>query len=63
VYDDGKARIRKVALSEDDGDHVDVASGLQPTDKVIVSLPVDLTDGAPVAIRPPQPAPDAKAGS
>ena len=65
VYDDGKARIRKVALSEDDGDHVDIATGLQPTDKVIVSLPVDLTDGAPVAIREaqPQPTKTAKASS
>ena len=43
--------IRKVALAEDDGDHVAIASGLKPTDKVIVSLPVDLTDGAAVAIR------------
>jgi len=51
VYDNGKAEIRKVALAEDDGDHVAIASGLKPTDKVIVSLPVDLTDGAAVAIR------------
>ncbi len=51
VYDNGKAQIRKVALAEDDGDHVAIATGLGPTDKVIVSLPVDLTDGAPVAIR------------
>jgi RND family efflux transporter MFP subunit len=63
VYDDGKARIRKVALSEDDGDHVEIATGLNPTDKVIVSLPVDLTDGAPVAIRKPQPPEGGKAGS
>jgi RND family efflux transporter MFP subunit len=51
VYDNGKAQIRKVALAEDDGDHVEIATGLSPTDKVIVSLPVDLTDGAPVAVR------------
>jgi RND family efflux transporter MFP subunit len=57
VYQDGKAHIRKVALAEDDGDHVDIATGLAATDKVIVSLPVDLTDGAPVAIREtPKPA-------
>jgi RND family efflux transporter MFP subunit len=51
VYANGKAEIRKVVLAEDDGDHVAIASGLQPTDKVIVSLPVDLTDGAKVAVR------------
>jgi hypothetical protein len=51
VYQDGKANIRKVSLAEDDGDHVDIATGLQPTDRVIVSLPVDLVDGAPVTIR------------
>jgi RND family efflux transporter MFP subunit len=53
VYDNGKARIRKVSLAEDDGDHVAIATGLKPDDKVIVSLPVDLTDGAPVAMREP----------
>jgi RND family efflux transporter MFP subunit len=64
VYDDGKARIRKVNLAEDDGDHVDIATGLKPTDKVIVSLPVDLTDGAPVAERDAAAGPAApKAGS
>jgi RND family efflux transporter MFP subunit len=62
VYDNGKARIHKVALSEDDGDHVDIASGLTPDDRVIVSLPVDLTDGAPVAIRQPPAAPTEKTG-
>jgi RND family efflux transporter MFP subunit len=60
VYQDGKAMIRKVALAEDDGDHVAIATGLNPTDRVIVSLPVDLVDGAAVAERAP-PAP--KAGS
>lgn len=62
VYDHGKARIRKVVLAEDDGDHVDIATGLQPTDKVIVSLPVDLTDGAPVTVRD-APVGPAKVGS
>ncbi len=51
VYENGKARIRKVALAEDDGDHVDIADGLNPGDQVIVSLPVDLMDGATVQIR------------
>ncbi|MDB5392558.1 MAG: efflux transporter, family, subunit [Rhodospirillales bacterium] len=62
VYQDGKANIRKVSLAEDDGDHVDIATGLQPNDQVIVSLPVDLTDGAPVAVRDMK-AQTAKAGS
>jgi RND family efflux transporter MFP subunit len=51
VFENGQAHIRKVSLAEDDGDHVDIATGLKPGDKVIVSLPVDLTDGAPVAVR------------
>ncbi len=51
VYEDGKARLRKVTLAEDNGEKVDVATGLKEGDKVIVSLPVDLTDGAPVALR------------
>jgi RND family efflux transporter MFP subunit len=62
VYENGKAQIRKVALAEDDGDHVAIATGLTPTDRVIVSLPVDLVDGAPVAIRDMK-AVQAKAGS
>lgn len=62
VYQDGKANIRKVTLAEDDGDHVDIATGLEPTDRVIVSLPVDLVDGAPVAVRDMK-AETAKAGS
>lgn len=51
VYDNGKARIRKVTIAEDDGDHLAIATGLEPNDKVIVSLPVDLIDGAAVADR------------
>jgi len=51
VYENGRARIRKVTLLQDNGDSVDVATGLDPADQVIVSLPVDLTDGAPVSIR------------
>ena len=49
-------------MAEDDGDHVDIATGLQPTDRVIVNLPVDLVDGAPVAVRDMK-AVTAKAGS
>jgi RND family efflux transporter MFP subunit len=63
VYQDGKANIRKVSLAEDDGDHVDIATGLTPTDRVIVSLPVDLVDGAPVAVRDMKAEAAAKAGS
>jgi RND family efflux transporter MFP subunit len=51
VYQDGKAQIRKVAIAQDDGAHVDIATGLSPGDRVIVSLPVDLVNGAAVAER------------
>jgi len=63
VYENGKARIRKVSLAEDDGARVSIATGLKPTDRVIVSLPVDLADGAPVAVRNLQTAAAPKAGS
>lgn len=51
VYEDGKARLRKVTLAEDNGENVDIAAGLKEGDQVIVNLPVDLTDGSPVALR------------
>jgi RND family efflux transporter MFP subunit len=63
VLEDGKARIRQVTVAEDDGDHLEIASGLNPGDQVIVSLPVDLTDGAPVLVRDMQTAGTPQSGS
>ena len=62
VYEDGRARIRKVSLAEDNGARVSIAAGLKPTDRVILSLPVDLADGAKVAVRNQQAAAAAQAG-
>jgi RND family efflux transporter MFP subunit len=57
VLEDGKAHIRKVVIADDDGARVSIADGLKEDDKVIVGLPVDLEDGAPVTIRPAPNAP------
>jgi multidrug efflux pump subunit AcrA (membrane-fusion protein) len=48
TVEDGKARIRGVQLAEDDGAQVAIASGLDPSERLIVDPPVDLVDGAPV---------------
>jgi RND family efflux transporter MFP subunit len=56
VFDNGTARLRTVHLAADDGAKVSIADGLQPADKVIVSPPVDLVDGAPVKVAPEAPA-------
>jgi RND family efflux transporter MFP subunit len=53
VFENGHARIRKVAIAEDDGASVTIATGLQDGDQVIVGLPVDIADGDAVAIRQP----------
>lgn len=52
TVENGKAHIRSVQLGEDDGAEVTIASGLEPSDQLIISPPVDLVDGAPV--RPTQ---------
>jgi hypothetical protein len=51
-----------VSLAEDNGARVSIAAGLEPTDRVILSLPVDLADGAKVAVRNTQTAAVAQAG-
>jgi RND family efflux transporter MFP subunit len=48
VVEDGKARIRRIELAADDGAQVDVKQGLRPGDRIILSPPVNLSDGMPV---------------
>jgi RND family efflux transporter MFP subunit len=48
VVIDGKVKIRKLDLEADDGTEVEVRAGLRPGDHVIVSPPVNATDGMQV---------------
>jgi RND family efflux transporter MFP subunit len=45
---DGKARLVSVKINHDYGNSVEIASGLQPTDPVIVDPSDSLVDGTPV---------------
>ena len=48
VVADGKVQFRKLELDADDGADVEVRAGLLPGDRVILSPPVNLTDGMQV---------------
>jgi hypothetical protein len=45
---DGKVQIRHLDVQADDGSQLEVRGGLQPGDKVILSPPVNVTDGMKV---------------
>ena len=47
VLEDGRIHVRDLDLQADDGAQVEVRAGLKPGDKVILSPPVNLTDGMP----------------
>ena len=47
---DGKARLVSVKINHDYGNSVDIISGLQPTDAVIVDPSDSLVDGTPVRV-------------
>lgn len=47
---DGKVQLRKLELEADNGADVEVRAGLVPGDKVILSPPVNLTNGATVNV-------------
>jgi RND family efflux transporter MFP subunit len=49
VYRDGRLQLRHLDLAADDGAQVEVRSGLQPGDQVILDPPVDAADGMRVA--------------
>jgi RND family efflux transporter MFP subunit len=51
VVTDGKAAIRKVKVTRDLGTGVEVNSGLQPGDQVILNPPVNLVEGGRVGAR------------
>jgi hypothetical protein len=48
VVEDGKVQFRKLELDADNGADVEVRAGLLPGDRVILSPPVNLTDGMQV---------------
>jgi RND family efflux transporter MFP subunit len=48
VYADGKAHLHKVGIGEDDGAIVQIATGLEPGQEIIVAPPAGLADGARV---------------
>jgi RND family efflux transporter MFP subunit len=54
VYENGHARLRHLDVSVDDGAQVEVQSGLEAGDRLILNPPVGITDGMPVAA-PPSP--------
>jgi multidrug efflux system membrane fusion protein len=53
IGQDGKVVMRPVTVARDLGQTIDIASGLQPNDKVIDSPPDDLAAGDPVKIAGP----------
>jgi len=48
VVEDGKVQFRKLELDADNGADVEVRAGLLPGDRVILTPPVNLTDGMQV---------------
>jgi RND family efflux transporter MFP subunit len=58
VLENGTAHLRHLDLAADDGAQVEVRAGLKPGDDVILSPPVNLTEGMRV-----QPAKDSAAGA
>jgi multidrug efflux pump subunit AcrA (membrane-fusion protein) len=58
VVDNGVVHLHKIAITADHGTEVEVNSGVNNGDQVILQPPVNLTDGAKVQISP-QPPPSA----
>ncbi len=48
VYSDGAAHLQKVGIGQDDGAQVQIATGLQPGQDLIIAPPAGLADGARV---------------
>ena len=60
TYSDGAAHLQKVDIGEDDGAKVQIATGLQPGQDIIVSPPAGLADGAKVKPAPQKPIKEAE---
>src|SRR5258707_1470850 len=55
VVEDGVAHLRKIAITTDYGNEVEVSDGVKDGDKVIMQPPVNLADGGKVQIIPEPP--------
>jgi RND family efflux transporter MFP subunit len=56
VDSDNKAHLRSVTIGRDFGSNLEIISGLQPDDQVIVNPPDSISEGAPVAVQTQPPA-------
>ena len=54
VVEDGRARMRKIVIEHDLGTVAELSDGLQGGERVIISPPADLVDGAKVTVPPEQ---------
>ena len=52
VAESNMARVRLVTVGASAKDHMEVLSGLNPGDQVVVPIPPGLTDGSPIEVRP-----------
>jgi multidrug efflux pump subunit AcrA (membrane-fusion protein) len=55
VVEEGIAHLRKIAITTDYGNEVEVSDGVKDGDKVIMQPPVNLADGGKVQIIPEPP--------
>ena len=51
ITDGGRAERRAVRVGAEDGDRIEIASGLSPGERVVNSPPADLQDGARVKVK------------
>jgi hypothetical protein len=60
IDENGTLHYRSIEVGRDYGDHIEVLSGLAPSDLIATVLPAGIADGAPVkAQEPPAPGPAA----
>jgi RND family efflux transporter MFP subunit len=52
VAENGVARTRLITLGQQAGDRVEVLSGLQPGEAVVISAPRDIADGSRIEVQP-----------
>ena len=60
VIENGTAHFHKVTVTRDFGTSVEVSDGVKAGDQVILSAPVDLTDGSKVQVLAEAPPPAKK---
>jgi RND family efflux transporter MFP subunit len=54
VGDDGKVKLNKVAIGRDFGTRVEVLSGIDPNDRLVINPPDSLAEGDEVTVAPPK---------